>query len=168
MQEGKHWILNGARRKRAKVVSYQAMQMTEEQLSSRHVAMQALEIELNEELDIWRSQRWEEKCWRWENNDVALISQEPVTPKNFKDARKVDAQNGDDGWEVAEQDEWSGLWKKEAFSDQKITTQKLHHMLWTYKIKSTGKKKARLCFDGRRQDPSTYDVIRSPTMSCGA
>ena len=48
VQEGKHWILNGARRKRAKVVSYQAMQMTEEQLSSRHVAMQALEIELKQ------------------------------------------------------------------------------------------------------------------------
>ena len=37
-------------------------------------------------------------------------------------------------------------------------------MLWQYKIKNDGQLKARLCFDGRRQDPTTYDVINSPTM----
>ena len=60
--------------------------------------------------------------------------------------------------------EWTGLWQKQAFEQAPNKGQKLHHMLWVFKRKSDGTYKARLCFDGRRQDPSTYDNIASPTM----
>jgi hypothetical protein len=67
-------------------------------------------------------------------------------------------------WRGAETKEWTGLWGKKAFEDQPIAGQKLHHLLWTYKVKTDGTLKARLCLDGRRQDPSTYGDVRSPTM----
>jgi hypothetical protein len=84
-------------------------------------------------------------------------------PKHYKAARTGDHS---DQWAEAEVAEWMGLWRMQAFEDHPITQgMKLHHMLWTYKVKSNGILKARLCFDGRHQDPATYDTnIHSPTM----
>jgi hypothetical protein len=82
-------------------------------------------------------------------------------PKHYNDARKC---TDSDLWRISEEKEWSGMWEKDTFEVQPIRGQKLHHMLWTYKVKSGGTRKSRLCFDGRHQDPSTYDSIRSPTM----
>ena len=82
-------------------------------------------------------------------------------PKSVKQARsRPDAKK----WQDAMNKEWTGLWKKGAFKQQEQKGQKLHHMLWVFKRKGDGTYKARLCFDGRRQDPSTYDNIASPTM----
>jgi transposase InsO family protein len=86
------------------------------------------------------------------------------TPKSSKQAAAIDQQEGNDDWEKSQEAEWNGLWSKGCFEDQLMTGQKLHHLLWVYKIKSCGRKKSRLTLDGRNQDPSTYDEIRSPTM----
>jgi hypothetical protein len=67
-------------------------------------------------------------------------------------------------WMASEDREWKGLWKKGAFEDVAYTGQRLHHLLWIYKVKSSGLPKSRLCADGRQQDPSTYGDIASPTM----
>ena len=67
-------------------------------------------------------------------------------------------------WMASEDREWEGLWKKGAFEDVAYTGQRLHHLLWIYKVKSSGLPKSRLCADGRQQDPSTYGDIASPTM----
>jgi hypothetical protein len=86
-------------------------------------------------------------------NEVAF------TPKHYKAARKCE----DSGlWRIAEEKEWNGMTSMGTFADAPICGQRLHHLLWTYKVKSDGRRKARLCFDGRRQDPSTYDIVRSP------
>ena len=82
-------------------------------------------------------------------------------PKSVKQAL---ARGDADEWKKAMTKEWTGLWNKEAFAKAKKEGQKLHHMLWVFKRKGDGTYKARLCFDGRRQDPSTYDNIASPTM----
>ena len=86
------------------------------------------------------------------------------TPKSEKQAEAIDLQEGNDDWEKSQEAEWNGLWTKGCFQDDLITGQKLHHLLWVYKIKSCGRKKSRLTMDGRNQDPNTYDDIRSPTM----
>jgi hypothetical protein len=83
------------------------------------------------------------------------------TPKHYGQARRSTESAR---WKEAEDSEWDGLWAKGCFTEEPITDQKLHHLMWNYKIKSTGKLKARLVLDGRRQDPSTYGDIRSPTM----
>jgi len=68
-------------------------------------------------------------------------------------------------WKLGEDKEWNGLWDKGCFEEHEWTRdKKMHRLLWTYKRKSDGTFKARLCMDGRRQDPSTYDNIRGPTM----
>jgi hypothetical protein len=69
-----------------------------------------------------------------------------------------------EAWMQSEDREWSGLWKKGAFEDVAYTGQRLHHLLWVYKVKSSGLPKSRLCADGRQQDPATYGDIASPTM----
>ena len=85
-------------------------------------------------------------------------------PKNYSQARKADSIAGNTDWMTSHKKEWDGLWAKGAFEDQPIGNQKLHYMMWALKVKNCGQKKSRLVFDGRRQDPSTYDAIRSPTM----
>jgi transposase InsO family protein len=89
-----------------------------------------------------------------------LLSKTKV-PKSYDAARK-----GDDSakWHEAEVNEWNGLWRMGAFEDDSMHGQKLHHLIWLYKIKSDGTLKVRLVLDGRRQDPSTYGDISSPTM----
>ena len=82
-------------------------------------------------------------------------------PKHFDAARKG-AHSAK--WTASETKEWQGLWNMGAFEDDQARGQKLHHLIWTYKIKSDGTLKSRLVLDGRRQDPNTYDDIRSPTM----
>jgi hypothetical protein len=69
-----------------------------------------------------------------------------------------------EAWMQSEDREWTGLWKKGAFKDVAYTGQRLHHLLWGYKVKSSGLPKSRLCADRRQQDPSTYGDIASPTM----
>jgi len=86
------------------------------------------------------------------------------TPKSEKQAEAIDLQEGNDDWEKSQEAEWNGLWTKGCFQDDLIPGQKLHHLLWVYKIKSCGRKKSRLTMDGRNQDPNTYDDIRPPTM----
>ena len=86
------------------------------------------------------------------------------SPKSEKQAEAIDRQEGNDDWEKSQEAEWNGLWSKGCFQDDLMTGQKLHHLLWVYKIKSCGRKKSRLTMDGRNQDPDTYDDIRSPTM----
>jgi len=84
-----------------------------------------------------------------------------TAPKHYGQAHKgKDSQE----WSTSENKEWDGLWDKETFEDQPYDGQKLHHLIWTYKIKSDSTKKSRLCIDGRHQDPDTYDATRSPTM----
>ena len=63
-------------------------------------------------------------------------------------------------WTDAEDKEWHGLWARGTFDDQPHVGQKLHRLIWTYKVKSDGTFKARLCLDGRQQDSSTYGDIR--------
>ena len=87
-----------------------------------------------------------------------------VTPKSHRQAVRIDEKEGNRDWEQSEESEWNGLWKSGCFSDEKYRGQKLHHLLWVYKIKSCGRRKSRLTLDGRNQDPSTYGDIRSPTM----
>jgi hypothetical protein len=82
-------------------------------------------------------------------------------PKTQKQARSGPHR---DLWIASETKEWEGLWKKGAFEDVPISGQKLHHLLWVYKVKSDGTLKSRLCADGRQQDPATYGAIASPTM----
>ena len=83
------------------------------------------------------------------------------TPKGYGAAhRGVDSLR----WRGAEDKEWNGLWARGTFEDQQYKGQKLHRLLWTYKVKADGTLKARLCLDGRQQDSSTYGDIRSPTM----
>jgi hypothetical protein len=48
------------------------------------------------------------------------------------------------------------------FEDKNYVRNKLHHLMWVYKIKRK-KLKARLTIDGRQQDPTTYTTTRSPT-----
>jgi hypothetical protein len=86
------------------------------------------------------------------------------TPKSHRQAKRVDEANGNQDWEKSEEAEWNGLWNAGCFADELYRGQKLHHLLWVYKIKSCGRKKSRLTLDGRFQDPSTYDDVRSPTM----
>ena len=84
-----------------------------------------------------------------------------TTPKGYGAAHKG---NHSEKWKSAEDKEWNGLWKRGTFRDEQYTGQRLHRLLWTYKVKADGTPKARLCIDGRQQDPSTYDNISSPTM----
>ena len=83
-------------------------------------------------------------------------------PKSLSAAKKrADARH----WVKATEKEWNGLWEKEAFTDEPFTPgMRLHRLMWVYKRKQNGTYKARLCLDGRRQDPSTYTETRSPTM----
>jgi hypothetical protein len=85
------------------------------------------------------------------------------TPKNRKAAMNSGHWNR---WEKAEAKEWAGLWESGTFEDWKISDVpkgfKLHFMNWIYKCK-TEKDKARLTFDGRRQDPNSYGDVYSPT-----
>ena len=95
----------------------------------------------------------------WHHYALAVLT-EPE-PKSVKHAlARPDAAK----WKFAMRKEWTGLWQKGAFAQAPSRGQKLHKMLWVFKRKSDGTYKARLCFDGRRQDPSTYDNIASPTM----
>ncbi len=109
-----------------------------------HAAMQAHEVALTA---LWH----EHAC-------AALALPDP------KSVKQALARGDADEWKKAMTKEWTGLWNKEAFAKAKKEGQKLHHMLWVFKRKGDGTYKARLCFDGRRQDPSTYDNIASPTM----
>ena len=103
--------------------------------------------------------REQELCALWHHHALEVLT--APDPKSVKAAMKSkDAAE----WTTAMKKEWRGLWDKQAFEKVKRTTQKLHNMLWVFKRKSDGTYKARLCFDGRRQDPSTYDNIASPTM----
>ena len=82
-------------------------------------------------------------------------------PKSERAAmQRPDAQ----AWKASMLKEWTGLWAKECFKQVEYKGQKLHHMMWVFKTKKDGTKKCRLVFDGRRQDPATYDNINSPTM----
>jgi len=83
-------------------------------------------------------------------------------PKSWDQARKYPFASD---WKAGELKEWTGLWRKGCFEEHEWThDKKMHRLLWTYKRKSDGTFKARLCMDGRKQDPSTYDNIRSPKM----
>ena len=113
-------------------------------IDNAHTAMRAHELDLH---DLWH---------HFAGAVLALPD-----PKSVKQALgRPDA----DKWKFAMRKEWKGLWDKEAFEQVPRTSQKLHNMLWVFKRKSDGTYKARLCFDGRRQDPSTYENIASPTM----
>ena len=95
----------------------------------------------------------------WQESACSVLTHKD--PKSVKQARaRPDSQQ----WQDAMLKEWAGLWKKEAFAKVEKTGQKLHHMIWVFKRKGDGTYKARLCFDGRRQDPTTYSNIASPTM----
>ena len=108
-------------------------------------ALAAIERETESELDIAA--------------EFAGLARE--APKHYNAAHK----NNDETWTPSEDKEWGGLWDMGAFQDEPMEPgRKLHHLIWTYKVKSDGTMKARLCLDGRRQDPSTYGDVRSPTM----
>jgi hypothetical protein len=93
---------------------------------------------------------------------IPLTTSEDIpTPKSQKQAHSGPHR---ERWMVSERKEWDGLWAKGAFKDVKLDGQRLHHLLWVYKVKSDGVCKSRLCADGRQQDPSTYGDIASPTM----
>ena len=107
-----------------------------------------------------------------DSREEASLVDEPVNveskptkdtaPKNYD---KAHAGKHGTLWREAENVEWEGLWKRECFEEQDIQAgRKLHHLMWVYDVKSTGRLKARLVLDGRRQDPSTYGDVRSPTM----
>jgi hypothetical protein len=105
--------------------------------------------------------RREARGWSHSEAAAAAHDTESQEPKHYRAARKrTDA----DKWTEAEGKEWNGLWEKQAFEDNIIKGQKLHFLMWVYKRKSDGTYKARLCLDGRRQDPDTYGDVRSPTM----
>ena len=98
-----------------------------------------------------------EKIWRAYTTQVLTAPD----PKSVRDAMsREDSTN----WKKAMNKEWTGLWMKEAFERQEWQGQKLHRMMWVFKRKNDGTYKARLVFDGRRQDPATYSDIHSPTM----
>ena len=86
------------------------------------------------------------------------------TPKNRKAAM---ASKHWQRWREAEKREWADAWKMGCFKDHKIDEiaprHRLHYILWQYKAKRT-RDKARLCLNGRQQDPSTYDNVYSPTV----
>jgi hypothetical protein len=88
-------------------------------------------------------------------------SEDIPTPKSQKQAHSGPHRAQ---WLESERKEWDGLWAKGAFQDVPYEGQRLHHLLWVYKVKSDGLCKSRLCADGRQQDPSTYGDIASPTM----
>jgi hypothetical protein len=92
--------------------------------------------------------------------EILLDPHAPV-PKTQKKAHSGAHR---EAWLASEDREWTGLWKKGAFEDVAYTGQRLHHLLWVYKVKSSGLPKSRLCADGRQQDPATYGDIASPTM----
>ena len=94
----------------------------------------------------------------WKTNLTPLPK---VAPKTYDAARK-----GEDSakWHQAEEKEWNGLWRMGAFEDDGMFGQKLHHLIWLYKVKADGTPKVRLVLDRRRQDPETYGDISSPTM----
>ena len=88
-----------------------------------------------------------------------------AAPRSY---RKAHQGPDSDKWRASELEEWNGLWKRGTFKDVKYNGQKLHHLLWTYKIRSDNSFKSRICIDGRQQDPSTYDNIRSPALALTA
>jgi hypothetical protein len=85
------------------------------------------------------------------------------TPKNHRHAHSSPHSSR---WTAAERKEWDGLWEMGTFTDvarsSLPTGTKIHRMNWVYKCKED-KDKARLCFDGRHQDPNSYDECYSPT-----
>ncbi len=138
-------------------------------------ALNAIEATITETETLWQEAALFAQGWYTTTppvleipTEMALAStlNEPgdppaLAPKHFDAAHKA-SDSAD--WTQSEKKEWDGLWNTGTFEDQPYTGQKLHHLIWTYKLKSDGTKKARLVLDGRRQDPSTYDEIRSPTM----
>ena len=130
-------------------------------------AMQALERMLDDHQLLWEEERnnWSnEHALRAhdQHNNAVVNTQIHPDPRHWKAAR-TDPRSAQ--WRKAEEKEWNGLWNKDCFEEADITgDKKLHHMIWTYKTKSDSTFKARLCLDGRRQDPSTYSNISSPTM----
>jgi hypothetical protein len=93
--------------------------------------------------------------------ESGLLDPNAPAPKSQKKAHAGEHRRQ---WLESEEREWVGLWNKGAFQDVPYTGQRLHHLLWVYKVKSSGLPKSRLCADGRQQDPTTYGDIASPTM----
>ena len=64
----------------------------------------------------------------WKTNLTPLPK---VAPKTYDAARK-----GEDSakWQQAEEKEWNGLWRMGAFEDDGMFGQKLHHLIWLYKV----------------------------------
>ena len=111
--------------------------------------------------EVAKIARQEQRGWSHSEAAATAADTESEAPKHYRAARK---RSDTSQWAGAEDREWQGLWKKEAFEDNDIKGQKLHFLMWVYKRKSDGTYKARLCLDGRRQDPDTYGDVRSPTM----
>ena len=94
--------------------------------------------------------------------DATTHTKATFEPKSHRSAMVCEEN---EKWKGAEKKELDGLEEKHTWDVCDITpNMKLHKLLWVYKVKANGTYKARLCLDGRHQDPTTYDAIRSPTM----
>jgi hypothetical protein len=162
----------------SKGVRTRAQAQTTAQMHGHHtstpqvaLALQAIEQQLRDDTllaaeSLMSSRKNSQKFNDTTEPQVSLApgspSEAPTQPPKHYDAARKGAHSAK--WTDSEMKEWHGLWNMGAFEDDRACGQKLHHLIWTYKIKSDGTLKSRLVLDGRRQDPGTYDDIRSPTM----
>jgi hypothetical protein len=71
-------------------------------------------------------------------------------PKSYASAHKDPVASVH--WRRTEEIEWEALWRMKTFIDVSHTRNKLHYLMWVYKVKRN-KLKARLTIDGRHQRP---------------
>ena len=86
------------------------------------------------------------------------------TPRNYKDAHRENEHS--QNWQLAEDSEYESLKPKfddVAISDVKDSGEFIGHLLWQYRVKIE-KLKARMCYNGSRQNPDSYDDIAAQVL----